>query len=136
MDAMTQDDTRAFQLEYYRRKLEQEAAISDFVTDRSFVDVAAYWLERDTVGCTSVVRDQLLPPCREQSAKYTLHIYLPFGLVPFEKDGYRSENIDLHKAVDRRIAELLRSWELRVLALDTSDHVRRVELVLAALGCQ
>lgn len=134
MDAMEQEQTRAFQRLYFDLKWQEELAHVSFVTDRSFVDVAAYWLERDTIGCSEALRNELIEPCRLRSLEYSWHFYLPFGLVPFDSDGYRSENMAFHRAVDERIRSLLKAWNLRSVTLDTADHAERIKTVLATVG--
>jgi nicotinamide riboside kinase len=135
MDAMTQEQTRAFQRRYFLRKRDSEAELTEFISERSFVDVAAYWMERDSNDASTTI-DNFVEECRLQSLKYDWHFYLPFGLFPFESDGYRSEDLDFHRRIDWRIRELLREWRLVTVTLDTPIHSERVATVLRTIGCE
>lgn len=129
MDRMSRAELREFQLAYFERKKLVEDDLSHFVTDRSFVDVAAYWLERDTFDQSRAERERLLEPCRQLADRYDLHVYLPFGLLPFRDDGYRSNDMMLHRRIDARIRLLLNEWNLRHVTLETTVLDERVTLV-------
>lgn len=119
VDEMTPEERRAFQYKYLERKLATEADATHYVTDRSFIDVAAYWLEYNAGG----IDDEFVAQCRRESARYQLHFYFPAGLIPLELDGYRSEDAISHARVDALIQKLAAQWEtplirLSVLALE------------------
>src|SRR4051812_17933176 len=59
MDTMSRDELRRFQEEYFQRKAKKEQGAGSFLVDRSFVDVAAYWLVRDTVDLPPNVQEKL-----------------------------------------------------------------------------
>lgn len=48
MDRMSRTEMREFQLLYYLNKTLIEEDRNNFITDRSFVDIAAHWLNRAT----------------------------------------------------------------------------------------
>lgn len=129
MDLMTQDQLRDFQLEYFQRKMNLENEQSAFLTDRSFVDVAAYWTERDMEGAEEDEINVLIAPCRERARTYDIHFFLPFGVIPFSADGYRSSDLNLHKRIDRRIRALLIEWKLPFAVMDFSGIDDRAEMV-------
>jgi len=133
MDLMNREQLKIFQLEYFKNKREVELGNDDYITDRSFVDVAAYWKQRDTLDQPTIEQDRLIAPCREEASKYNLHIYLPFGLFKFESDGYRSDDNDLHNRIDAQIKLYLKCWELRYITLNTADIQERVEISLRAI---
>lgn len=134
MDDMTPDELRCFQVEYYRRKVILEAMQERYIADRSFVDVAAYWLVRDTVGAGDRLRNLLTDRCRRHALRYDFHFLLPLGVVPFVHDGYRSEDGALHLATDGCIRQLLTEWKLPHEVLDRRSLDYRVRRVLAATG--
>ncbi|MBP3955335.1 ATP-binding protein [Gemmata sp. G18] len=129
MDVMKPDETRSFQQAYFLRKRTIERDVVSFITDRSFVDVAAYWAVRDTAGMGQDERDELVTQCRQEAAKYDLHVYLPFGSIPFVSDGYRPTDLELHKAIDLQIRAFLDKWGLRYRVLETADLDERVDLL-------
>jgi nicotinamide riboside kinase len=133
MDQMTREQLREFQLLYLERKLAIEAQLSSLITERSTVDVAAYWLVRDGFDLPPITRDPYIEKCRIHALSYDLHVYLPFGVLPFVFDGYRSENLSFHKAIDNQIKTFLQDWGIHYITLDTTDLKSRVEIVIAAL---
>lgn len=134
MDKMSNGDLRQFQEAYLSRKLELESSQDGYFADRSFVDIAAYWLERDSVDVSPEERQSLVERCRVEATRYDLHIYFPFGLVPFTSDGYRSEDVEMHRCIDKRIRSLLDDWNLKYICLGTDSLEARVELVISAIG--
>ncbi|MFD3627323.1 AAA family ATPase [Streptomyces sp. NPDC058698] len=135
MDKMTREESRYFQLAYYVQKEADERRTKEsFITERSFVDVAAYWIERDTYDRSDFEQRILVDPCAEAARTYDIHIYLPFGGVPFSPDGWRSEDRAFHERIDRRIRRLLEKWELPHIAITSADLSERVSFVLDELG--
>ncbi len=130
MDKMTKEQLQKFQLLYLNKKILLEKGKECFLVERSFVDIAAYWIERDSIGAPSDVTNLLLEKCRNQSKKYDLHVYFPFGVIPFEEDGYRSENMESHFRVDARILQLLTQWQLEpILTLNYPELSKRLSTV-------
>lgn len=130
MDRMTREETREFQLRYLQRKLCLESGIENYMTERSTVDVAAYWLVRDAFDLPVRDRDEYIERCKAHACKYDLHIFLPFGLIPFHFDGYRSENLEFHKQIDLQIRAFLSEWRVEHITLDSVDLDSRIEQVL------
>ena len=131
VDEMSRQQLEDFEFRYFKEKKRLEAAESDFVTERSFVDIAAYWVVRDTFDKPFEYQDLLIVPCKAESRKYDLTVYLPFGLIPFEADGYRSENLFFHKAIDNKIHYFLDSWKINYITLDVIDLSLRVESIIS-----
>jgi nicotinamide riboside kinase len=130
MDVMTRQEMRDFQLAYLDRKLALESDLDSYITERSTVDVAAYWIVRDAFDLPKSQRDGYLRICREHAKRYDVHFYLPFGLIGFEFDGYRSENIEFHKQIDEQIRTFLDGWKLRYVVLDVLSLNERVARVI------
>jgi nicotinamide riboside kinase len=133
MDRMRPDDRRSFQRAYFRKKQEMEEGQDRFVTDRSFVDVAAYWLRRDAPDRSPEEQAELVRPCSVAAQRYVLHVYCPFGVLQFEPDGYRSEDLKHHQEIDAQTTTFLKDWGLRFVTLDTPSLDERVERVLQEL---
>jgi nicotinamide riboside kinase len=130
IDRLNASELRWFQLEYLRRKLAMEKNRDSYLVERSFVDVAAYWLIRNHTGSDDPDTGRIVEQCRSASKRYSLHIYCPFGVVPFEADGYRSEDMNFHHNVDDKIRTLLEEWDIRFITLTESDLNMRVRRVL------
>lgn len=130
MDKMTKAQLQKFQLLYLDRKLLLEKDKESFLVERSFVDVAAYWIERDSIEAPNNITELLLEKYKNQSKKYDLHVYFPFGVIPFEEDGYRSMDIKSHFRIDARILQLLSQWKLQpVLTLNYPELSKRLSTV-------
>ena len=131
MDAMSRADLRTFQKRYLAQKSENERNRSRFLVDRSYADVAAYWLVRDSFDLSVTVQNSFEQRCQKLASKYDLHVYFPFGQIPFESDGYRSEDLDFHQQIDLKILELLDRWGVAYMVVQSSDLEARVQQVLS-----
>lgn len=130
MDKMTKAQLQKFQLLYLDRKLLLEKDKGSFLVERSFVDIAAYWIERDSTEAPNNITELLIEECKNQSKNYDLHVYFPFGVIPFEEDGYRSLDMESHYKVGARILKLLSQWNLQpVLKLNYPELSKRYSTV-------
>ncbi|NUQ77828.1 MAG: AAA family ATPase [Polyangiaceae bacterium] len=129
MDSMSRDQLRTFQLRYFSRKQQIEQNQDHYVTDRSFVDVAAYWVQRDTLEIPAE-RNRLVLPCLGEAKKYDIHFYIPYGSIDFEPDGYRSNDLRFHQRIDRQILEFLKEWQLPYIQIQPPNHDERIKIVL------
>lgn len=134
IDEMQPEELRDFREHYYLRKLEIEAPQDNFLTDRSFVDVAAYWIELDAVELSPAQRQPFVERCLRAAAAYDLHVYCPFGLIPFEPSMRRSRSQVLHRRVDRRIRGLLEVCRFKMICLAMLDFDERVAAVSRAIA--
>lgn len=133
MDNMNRYQTREYQISYFKNKISSEANQSEFITDRSYIDIAAYWLIRDTFDTSESEQNRLLNPCKILSKKYDLHFYLPFGLIKFEKDGYRPEGNTFNKKLDKQISLFLDIWQINHCKINVVEISKRVEIVIDAI---
>jgi len=136
MDRMITEEKIKFQAAYLEKKLVLENGRDSYFTDRSFIDVASYWLELDKTGLPASDIDSYIERCRQEVGRYDLHFYFPYGLFPFESDGYRSEQIDLHERIDSRICQFISEWGCKVMSLDVKDLGSRCDAVIDALQGQ
>jgi hypothetical protein len=133
MDRMFPNELRTFQAEYLSRKVCIEDNRDNYLTDRSFVDVAAYWIERDAGSLPLSEVEPYVTRCHREVQRYDIHFYFPFGAIKFESDGFRSEDAYFHLRIDLRIQKLLQDWKLKVVKLDAIDLIERRELVIGHL---
>ncbi|QWV92108.1 ATP-binding protein [Geomonas oryzisoli] len=133
MDRMQPEELRSFQHAYLERKLALENGRDGYFTDRSFIDLAAYWLERDAAGLPASEVEAFVEICRHEANRYDLHVYFPYGLIPFESDGYRSEDEIFHQRINSRICQLLHDWGHRVVRLNAIDISERCDAVIGTL---
>lgn len=134
MDLMTDTQRMTFQKLYFQKKKEQELEKNNFIVDRSFVDVASYWLVRECKNDISLAnKNDLLVESKELSMKYDIHFYFPYGIIPFEADGYRSENDKQRQEIGVQIHTFLNEWNLKYVSLDTDNLSERVKIVIETL---
>lgn len=133
IDSMTADQLQLFQRKYLSLKIENEQDEDHFCSDRTFVDIASYWATRDAPEIAGTDEDSVTPLCRSLAQRYTLHVFLPHGLLPFKSDGYRSENMDLHLKTSEHMKYLLTTWGVRWIEINSAELSSRVKQVLDAL---
>jgi nicotinamide riboside kinase len=129
MDKMSREQQRRYQMEYFNKKMSIEVQQHDFITDRSFVDVAAYWTVRDTFDKSKDDQDVLVAPCRKFARLYDFTFYLPYGVIAFEDDGYRPESTEFNQMIDRKIRYFLRKWDIRYCVLNMAPLSQRIAAV-------
>jgi len=125
-----QQKRRRFQWELLEKKISLESNLGSFITDRSTVDMAAYWIVRDTVGGIDTEDEKYMKECHTYALKYDVHIHLPFGKIPFTNDGKRPTDKAYNEKSCRTIKELLQEWELPHISLEKTDPIERVTEVI------
>lgn len=136
MDDMSRSELRTFQELYLEQKSTNERRRNRFLVDRSYADVAAYWLVRDSFDLPKEKQRSFERRCCELAQGYDLHVYFPFGQIPFRSDGYRSEDLDFHRRIDEKIHELLQEWDLTLIEISSSDldsRLRQTQLAVSQL---
>lgn len=124
VDEMSAAQLRDFQQAYLQRKTETEKDHANYITDRSFVDVAAYWILY--TNTTDPGKDPFVLQCRSEAQRYALHLYFPPGLIEFEYDGARSSEPQLHQRIDELIRSLLEDWGITPLKISIKDIEQRL----------
>jgi len=74
--SMTLEQTRAFQLRYIDWKTKAESVPGSWLADRSFVDVAAVWIERDA-NDNALNENGIIDSCRALCTNYSCLIHVP-----------------------------------------------------------
>jgi len=131
IDGMTVLERRLFQRRYLDRKTALERSENDYITDRSFVDVAAYWIEYN--GLTSSADDDFVAACQKGAMRYDAHFYFPVGLVSLESDGFRSVDTVSRVRVDSLIQSLTSEWGVHCIHLDIANLDQRAARVIEVL---
>lgn len=133
MDKMSVEQTSIFQKKYFYKKIDLEHNRKSFITDRSFIDIASYWLIRDCNNDFSKA-SQLIEVARNKSFNYDIHFYFPYGIIPFEDDGYRSRNEHQREQIGKQIIKFCIDWKINYITLDTPDLQKRVKVVLNTIN--
>ncbi|XCN74149.1 MAG: AAA family ATPase [Candidatus Electrothrix aestuarii] len=134
MDKMSILQKKKFQIEYFKKKKLLEEKKDNFITERSFVDVAAYWSVKNLFIDSIDEHNEFILSCLKKSLNYDLHIFIPFGLIPFQPDGYRSNDLEFHKKIDRQIFSYLEDWSINYIEIKKSSVEERVKEVIGALS--
>ena len=132
-DEMTRGELRDFQRQLFLLKREEESKAESYLVDRSFVDMAATWVERDTFDQPLEVQNELVVLCRHQAKLYTLQFYLPAQFLPFAHNGVRESDLSLHTRIDMRIRQYLDDWELQYISIRSTTPEMRVSEVCTEL---
>lgn len=128
----TPEEMRKFQWRILEEKQAKEAKAASFITDRSYLDLAAYWLAR--VNKIDQETASYLNACIAAAARYTTHIYLPLGRIPFKNDGFRPANPSFLQKVSDEIYTQLQTNYFKYLSLAENDRKTSTDLVLAHLN--
>lgn len=137
IDSMSLGQRRDFQRRLFAWQRDQESTTQSYLADRSFVDAAAVWVERDARGAPIRLQQELPSQCRRLARRYDLLIHLPNARIPFEYDGLRSADHDLHDRTATRIEHYLNAWNLPTITLEATlleDRVIEVCDALASRG--
>lgn len=130
IDCMTINEKKQFQYMYLKKKLEQEGNQINYLTDRSFVDLAAYWYEIDIETLNSKESNDYYTQCKKAALQYDIHFYFPFDVIRFDEDGYRSTNMDYNKKIDNNILRFLNLWNINYIIINQSDINGRINIIL------
>ena len=130
MDEMSPYELKDFQLTYLSRKIDHEYYLDNYLTDRSFIDLAAYWLEQVCPSLPECYNHSYIEYCFQKASLYDVHFYFPYGLFNFESDGYRSENQKFHLRIDNTIQSLISKWNIETYNIDFVDLNQRSNFVI------
>jgi broad specificity phosphatase PhoE/nicotinamide riboside kinase len=132
---MTPSDWRALMSEQWQeQRALEEAQENGFVSDRSSLDYAAFFLHYDLH--LDVDAEPWLDAMARESERYDRILLFPWGALPLEDDGVRSTNrwtqLRFQSILEGLVERYARSQVLRVPAL--TDFDARLDQVLAALS--
>lgn len=95
LHALTPEGFRNLNLELRDEQAERERAAllshGGFVSDRSALDYAAFWLVYRFVD-DEAITEQVMQAAAEEAAGYDAIVVLPWGVLPLQHDGVRSTN--------------------------------------------
>ena len=120
-----------FQRACLYRQIEEEGKHKNFVSDRTTIDNAAYWMKWHAHKNPSHVNTEYYQTAWENAKKYDLLVYVP-PEIPLVGDGCRSTNKDYQEEMAWLIGVLLYTWGERRIAV-TGLLETRVKKVLAEM---
>ena len=119
IDDMTSHELQSFQRQYIYEKIKLENNEDNYLTQRSFVDAAAYWTVRDAVEEKQSLINEIVDLCKVNAVRYDIHIFIPFGQIPLVGDGFRSNNIEQSYRISEQMELFLLNWEIPFLKIRT-----------------
>ena len=121
-----------FQWEVLVAQAEAEGRMNDFITDRTFLDFAAYWI-LNTGVFTGPEWGNYTALCARRARAYDIIFYVPPNSKGCEENGKRfTHGVTI---IDEVIRRYIREWGLdeKVVKLTSDDPQARLAEVMAAL---
>ncbi len=99
--------SRAFQKLCLQYQLEEEGKYNSFVSDRTTIDNALYYLVNNSVYSSPKENMDYYRRCLENAQTYNLVVYVPIEF-PLEGDGFRNEDAEVQAEHDFLVRCLLK----------------------------
>jgi len=117
----------------FDNKSVMESHYENFVTDRSWIDLAAYCIQGmhvdENFDITSYVEN-----CKLEAEKYDVIVHIPWGRQPLTPDGTRTTNPWFQLIIDSIIFRLSGLWQIELLSLpDNLDNDESVKWIVEKL---
>jgi predicted ATPase len=124
---------REFQWKLLSEKKKLEINKFAYITDRSTVDMAAYWMVRDAEGAIDSEGEEYIAECKAFALQFDLHVHLPFGAIPFKADGQRPQDENFNKLTCETVLCFLDEWKLNYISLTQISLLARTNAVISSL---
>ena len=123
------------QLKLFQLKQMKESELENFVTDRSWIDLAAYCIQgmqtRTDFDISSFIED-----CRTEVEKYDAIIHIPWGRQPLQPNGTRTINPWFQFVIDSIICRLANQWQIQMIEIDGGlANVDAIQEILTSIKC-
>lgn len=96
---------------------------NSFISDRTTVDNAIYWIKWHMSKANSLRSLAYLNMCKLNAKKYDLVFYIP-PEIPLENDGFRSTNGYYREEMDKLAYWLLVAWEVNFVTIEGDFNCR------------
>jgi len=113
-------------------QMRAEEHTKEFVSDRTTIDNAAYWMKWHAHKVESDENLRYYDLCREQVQKYDLVVYVPIEFPPAD-DGFRSINQDYQKEIDLLVYMLTYGLEAKYVVEVSGSVKERLQQALAVI---
>ena len=117
-----------FQMKCLNRQIEEEGKHENFISDRTTIDNAAYWLKWHAHENSSLVNMGYYALARNNVARYDLLVYVPPG-ISLVDDGCRSTNKAYQREMDFLIKLLFGSWGKSYITVEGTLEERVAQVV-------
>jgi hypothetical protein len=123
------------QNELFTLKHRAESQYDNFVTDRSWIDLAAYCIQgmqnRQDFDIATFCEN-----CRSEVEKYDAIIHIPWGRQPLQPNGTRTINPWFQFIVDSIICRLANEWKIEMIQIDSGlSNSEVVKEILQTIQC-
>ncbi len=117
-----------FQMKCLGRQIEEEKKHENFISDRTTIDNAAYWMKWHAHENPSPVNMGYYALAWANAKKYDLLVYVP-PEFPLADDGVRSINKAYQREMDFLIKTILRSWGKNYITVEGTLEERVAQVV-------
>lgn len=127
-------DHDKFRLLVLREQIKLEETYKEFLSDRSTIDCWVHWVRWSWNSKKTFESEGYFNLAFFQALKYSHIIYIPRMFKP-KNDGFRWNDEDYQRQIDRLFRELLLEWELmnRTYIIQSNSVKERVEEILSFL---
>jgi len=127
--------TKERQIYLYQSKKEKENELENFVTDRSWLDLAAYCIygmqNNSDFDISAFISD-----CKAEIDKYDIIIHIPWGRQPLQPNGTRTINPWFQFMIDSIICRLANEWKIQMIEIDsTLGNTEAIDEILTSIQC-
>lgn len=124
-------DPNKFRWHTLKEQIKQEEKYKEFISDRSTIDCWVHWVRWSWGRATTDESDEYFNLAYNQALKYSHIIYIPRMLKPKE-DGFRWNNEDYQKQIDKLFKATLLEWDLMkrtyiIQRKNTKERIKEVK---------
>lgn len=123
VSALSDTEKLAFQNQRFYEKNNLEDNEDNFLVERSFVDLLAY---RYLIAPSPSKED--IDQHINLAKKYSLHFFFPYGVIPYEADGFRPDE-EYSVLISTKIQEIMDFYEIPYISLVNSSLEARCDII-------
>jgi len=124
-----------YQKQVFDRQLLEESKYSDFVSDRSIIDILAYSAQHTQILPELMASPELRPYLDNLKKSDSFIFFVKPSKATLKPDGVReSINWDGVVAIDAQIKLLLKMWEIRYFQINMDNMQERIQFVDSVLS--
>ncbi|NQS75272.1 MAG: ATP-binding protein [Peptococcaceae bacterium] len=125
---------KIFQISCLNEQIAKERQYGEtFVSDRTTIDNAAYWLKWHAHKATSIVNMEYYRKAKKNAGKYDLLVYVPIE-ISLVSDGFRSDDVAYQKEIDFLVQLFLHRWGKQFITVSGSLEERAKRVVAEVRG--
>ena len=132
----TLSDEIRFQNRILTVKSESEKMSDNFVSDRTFIDAAAYWLYHLSKKTSDEQSSKYLERCQELMNNYNLVIFLSYNRLGgcLVDDGVRTNRLYYNYSMHLLMKGMLKDWSIPYLKLFNEENAQALEYIERQMG--